>query len=207
MSALKEQFSLLRSFLRSGFRTSILLCAAGFLAAGIAGYFVGTISPETVESVIGYFMETVEQSGVIEEDGTISVFALLANNWSAMLISVVYGLIPFAFLPLSSLLINGFIIGITGAMYQMYDQTLALWLAALLPHGIFELPALVLSIACGVYLCFHVCRFILRHPNRAPMVEVFCNVLRVVLLLVAPLTVAAAFVEAYITPIIMALFI
>ena len=39
------------------------------------------------------------------------------------------------------------------------------------------------------------------------MVEVFCNVLRVVLLLVAPLTVAAAFVEAYITPIIMALFI
>lgn len=207
MSALTEHISLVRSFLRGGFRTSILLCAAGFFAAGIAGYFIGNMSPETVESVIGYFMASVEQSGVIEDDGSISTFALLANNWSAMLISVAYGLIPFAFLPVSSLLINGFILGITGAMYQSYDQTLALWLAALLPHGIFEIPALVLSIGCGVYVCFHMSRLVLRFPNRAPMVEVFCNVLRVMLLLVAPLTVAAAFVEAYITPVIMSFFI
>ena len=206
MIALKEQISLLRNFLRSGFRRSVLLCAAGFLVAGIVGYIIGTNSPETIESVIGYFMAVVEQSGVIEDDGSISVFALLANNWSAMMISALYGLIPFAFLPVSSLLTNGFILGITGAMYQMYDQPLSLWLSALLPHGIFELPALVLSIACGVYLCFHICRLILRYPNRAPMVDVFCNVLRVMLLLVAPLTIAAAFVEAYITPVVMALF-
>ena len=207
MSALKEHFSLLRGFLRSGFRISILLSTAGFFAAGIAGYFIGTNSPETVESVIGYFMATVEQSGVIEDDGSISTFALLANNWSAMLVSVLYGLIPFAFLPVSSLLINGFILGITGAMYQSYGQTLALWLSALLPHGIFEIPALILSIACGVYLCVQISKLILRYPNRAPMLEVFCNVLRVMLLLVAPLTIAAAFVEAYITPVIMSFFI
>ena len=152
-------------------------------------------------------MATVEQSGVIEDDGSISAFALLANNWSAMLISVLYGLIPFAFLPVSSLLANGFILGITGIMYQLYEQTLALWLAALLPHGIFELPALVLSVACGVYLCVQISKLILRYPNRAPMLEVLCNVLRVVLLLVAPLTIAAAFVEAYVTPVIMSFFI
>ena len=207
MSALKENLVLVRRFLRTGFRTSVLLCAAGFLAAGIAGYFIGTLSPETVESVIAFFMETIEQSGVIEDDGTISTFALLANNWSAILISVVYGLLPFVFLPLSSLLTNGFILGISGAMYQLYGQSLSLWLAALIPHGIFELPALVLSVAGGVYLCFHVSRFVLRYPNRAPMPDVFCNVLRVMLLVVAPLTIAAAFVEAYVTPAIMSFFL
>lgn len=207
MSELREQFLLLRDFLRTGFQKVVLLCAAGFLAAGVVGYFIGSVSPETVESVIAYFMEVIEQSGTIEEDGSISAFALLANNWSAMLISVLYGLIPFAFLPVSSLLVNGFILGITGIMYQLYEQTLALWLAALLPHGIFELPALVLSVACGVYLCVHMCRLVLRYPNRAPMVDVFCNVLRVMLLLVAPLTIAAAFVEAYITPVVMSFFL
>ena len=156
MIALKDQISLLRSFLRSGFRKSVLLCAAGFLAAGIAGYIIGTNSPETIESVIGYFMAAVEQSGVIEDDGTISVFALLANNWSAMLISVLYGLIPFAFLPVSSLLMNGFILGITGAMYQMYDQALSLWLSALLPHGIFELRRWCCP-SPAVFTCVSIC--------------------------------------------------
>lgn len=207
MSTLKEHFLLVRNFLRSDFRKCVLICTAGFLVTGVAGYFIGAMSPETIESVIAFFLESAEQSGVFQEDGTLSTFALLANNWTAMLVSVAYGLLPFAFLPLSSLVINGFILGISGAMYQTYQMKLSLWLAGLLPHGIFEIPALVLSIACGVYVCFQMNRFILRHPNRAPMLEVFCDVLRVMLLLVAPLTIAAAFVEAYVTPIIMSFFL
>ncbi len=207
MNILKEQLLLVRSFLRTGFRNCILLCAAGFLAAGAAGYFIGILSPEMVESVVTSFIESAEQSGVIEDNGTISIFALLANNWTAMLISAVCGLFPFVFLPASSLILNGFILGITGALYQLYDQTLALWLAALLPHGIFELPALILSIACGVYVCFHMSRLVIESRNRIPMMEVFCDVLRVMLLLVAPLTIAAAFIEAYVTPVIMSFFL
>lgn len=207
MSILTEHLPLLRSFLRTDFRKCILLCAAGFLAAALAGYFIGVTSPETVESVINLFLETAEQSGVFEDDGTISTFALLSNNWTAMLISVAYGLVPFAFLPVSSLITNGFILGISGAMYRLYEQKLSLWLAALLPHGIFEIPALVLSIACGVYLCVQMSKLVLRHPNRPPMIEVLCNTLRVVLLLIAPLTIAAAFVEAYVTPLIMSFFL
>ena len=207
MNTLKEHLLLTRSFLRTNFRKYILLCAAGFLAAGLAGYFVGIFSPETVESVVALFLETAEQSGVFADDGTISTFALLANNWSAMLISVAYGLIPFTFLPVSSLITNGFILGISGAMYHLYEQRFLLWLVALLPHGIFEIPALVLSIACGVYLCVQMSRLVLRIPDRPPMLETFCNVLRVVLLLIAPLTITAAFVEAYITPVIMSFFL
>lgn len=203
---LKEQFSLLRSFLRTGFQKNAVLCAAGFLAAGIIGYFIGISSPDMVETVIESFLENAENSGVIQEDGTISAFALLANNWTAMLISAAYGFLPFVFLPVTSLAVNGFILGISGAMYQIYGQSAALWLAALLPHGIFELTALVLSIACGIHLCISINRVIIGSRSRTPMVETLCDLLRVMLLLVAPLTIAAAFIEAYVTPVIMALF-
>ena len=39
------------------------------------------------------------------------------------------------------------------------------------------------------------------------MVELLCGLLRVLLLTVMPLTVAAAFIEAYVTPAVMALFL
>ena len=205
--SLTENLLLVRDFLHTDFRKTILLCTVGLLLTGLCGYWVGISSPETVETVINAMMDSIEQSGVIVEEDTISTFSLLAHNWTAMLLDIVYGLLPFVFLPVSSLLVNGFILGITGAMSQLYDQTLSFWLAAILPHGIFELTALVLSVACGIYVCYHVTRRVLAHPNRASMTDVFCDVLRVLLFLIAPLTIAAAFIEAYLTPLIMALFV
>ena len=206
MSMLKEQFTLLRDFLHGSFRKIFLLCAAGFLAAGVVGYVVGIMSPDIVQSVFENFITNAENGGVIRNDGSLSVFALLANNWKVMLISVAYGFLPFIFLPVILIASNGFVVGISGAMYHIYDQSLSLWLAALLPHGIFELTAFVLSVACGVHLCLCICRMIIGSPHRAPMVETLCDLLRILILLVAPLTIAAAFIEVYVTPIIMALF-
>ena len=79
--------------------------------------------------------------------------------------------------------------------------------AGILPHGIFELPALVLSIACGVYLCRNMCRLVTSSPRRVPMVALLGDLLRVLVVLVAPMTVAAAFIECYVTPVIMGLFL
>lgn len=206
MSTIKENLLLVRDFLHTDFRKAVLLCTVGLFLTGLCGYFFGTASPETVETVINAMMDSIEQSGVIVEDDTISTFSLLSHNWTAMLLDIVYGLLPFVFLPVSSLLVNGFILGITGAMSQLYDQTLSFWLAAILPHGIFELTALVLSVACGAYVCYHVTRRVLARPNCASMTAVFCDVLRVLVFLIAPLTIAAAFIEAYLTPWIMTLF-
>lgn len=206
MSMLKEQFSLLRSFLRTGFRKTVLLCAAGFLAAGVAGYFIGIMYPDIVRSVFESFMTNAENAGVIREDGSLSVFALLANNWKVMLISVAYGFLPFIFLPAILIVSNGFVVGISGAMYHIYNQKLTLWLAALLPHGIFELTAFILSTACGIHLCICLCRSIISSPFRTPILITLCDILRVMMLLVAPLTIVAAFIEVYVTPLIMAIF-
>lgn len=206
MSWLKEQAVLLGDFLRGGFRRTVGLCALGMLLAVLLGVGAGLLFPEESAQVINFFMEQVEESGTINEQGEMSVFALLMNNWRAMLVSAAYGFIPFLFLPLLSLLYNGALLGILAVLLQGRGISVPAYLAGILPHGIFELPALVLSVACGVTLCRNMCRMVVSSPDRVPMLELLEELLRVIVLVIAPLTVAAAFVECYVTPVVMGLF-
>ena len=207
MNALKEQLSLLGQFLRTDFRKVFIGCLLAMALAIILGFVVGSLSPETVNTVLEQFMAMVEDAGIMDSDGNISPFGLLTNNWSAMLLAVVYGFVPFLFLPASSIVSNGLLIGLLAAWYHGNGMSMGLYLAGILPHGIFELPALVIAAACGVCLCRNMSRIVTSSPRRVPMVELLSNLLRVLLFLVMPMTVVAAFLEAYVTPIVMALFL
>ena len=207
MSWLQEQIALLGEFFRGGFRRKVVLCALGMLVAVLLGAGVRMLFPEESAQVINAFMEMVEESGAVNEQGEMSVFALLMNNWRAMLVSAAYGFIPFLFLPLLSLLYNGLLLGVLAVLLQSGGVSILAYLMGILPHGIFELPALVLSVACGVALCRNMCRMVVSSPRRVPLLGLLEDLLRVLVLLVAPLTVAAAFVECYITPYVMNLFI
>ncbi len=207
MSYLKEQYGLLKRFLYSGFGRILRWCALAMCAAIALGVVAGLLSPDIIDMVLAAFMEMVEDSGVVDQAGNLSVFALLANNWGAMLLAAAYGFIPFVFLPLVSLISNGFLIGLLLAWYHNNGVSLLLYLAGILPHGIFELPALVLSVACGVSLCINMCRIVTSSPKRLPQISLLSDLLRVIVLLVAPLTVIAAVIECYVTPVIMGLFL
>ncbi|MBD5160520.1 MAG: stage II sporulation protein M [Oscillibacter sp.] len=207
MSWLKEQAVLLKRFLAGAFCRTLSLCALGMLLAVLLGVGTGLLLPEESAQVINFFMEQVEESGAINEQGEMSVFSLLMNNWRAMLVSAVYGLIPFLFLPLLSLLYNGLLLGILAVLLQSRGVSILTYLAGILPHGIFELPALVLSVACGVVLCRNMCRMVTGSPRKVPFMALAEDLLRVLVLVIAPLTVAAAFVECYVTPVVMAFFL
>ena len=207
MSGLMDQISLLRDFLRTDFKKIFLWCVLGMAAAIALGLVVGLLFPDVVETALTSFMEMVENAGVVDAEGNFSVFGLLGNNWRAMLRAAADGFIPFLFLPAFSLLANGFLVGLLAAWYCSNGVSMGLYLAGLLPHGIFELPALILSVACGVYLCRNMCWLVTSSSRRVPLVELLSDLLRVILLLVAPMTVAAAFIEAYVTPLVMGLFL
>ena len=206
MSALSEHVSLMREFLGSGFRRTAAGCAIGLLVSAVLGYFMAKAAPEQVATVLDAFQDMVEQAGVIDPAGNISVFAMLRNNWRAMLVSVVDGFVPFAYLPLFSLFSNGMLLGIMAGYYQTQGMSMALYLAGILPHGMFELTALVLAISCGVSLCRNMCYMILGSHLKRPLVELLSDLLRVLLFLIMPLTVAAALIECYVTPLVMGLF-
>ena len=207
MNWLREQFVLLGKFLRTDFRKTVFGCAAGMILAAVLGFGVAMLLPETAMRMLNNFMEQIAQSGVIDEEGQVSVFALLMNNWRAMLVSALYGLIPFLFLPLVSLLTNGLLVGVLFGIYQANGMSLPALLAGLAPHGIFELPALIFSIACGIRLCRNMCLLVTSSPQKAPFMALAEDLLRVLVLVIAPLTVAAAFVECYVTPVVMGWFL
>lgn len=207
MSWLKEQFALLGDFFRHGFRRTVLWCAAGMIAAAVLGFGIAAVWPDAAWNALDAFAEQVAEAGVIDGAGQMSVYALLMNNWRAMLLSAVYGIIPFIFLPVVSLISNGTLLGIMAGIYQANGMSVAVLVAGVLPHGVFELPALILSIACGVRLCRNMCRLVTGSPKKVSFIVLAEDLLRVLVLVIAPLTVAAAFVECYVTPIVMGWFL
>lgn len=207
MKWLNEQGALLKDFLTGRLRGTLGLCALGMLLTVLLGLGIGLLVPEQAAQTLNSFMEQIEQSGVITDKGELSVFALLMNNWRAMLISAAYGFVPFLFLPAISLVSNGVLLGMLGALFMAQGTSLLVYLAGILPHGIFEIPALVFSIACGVHLCRNMCALVTNRPDRTPLPAVLEDLLRVLVMIVAPLTVAAAFMECYVTPVIMGLFL
>jgi len=201
-----EHVGELKVFLRTKMRLVPWLVTAVFLLSAVGGFALYTAFPEEAGEVIDYFSQVVDDAGVLSEDGTMHLFPLMLNNWRAMVVSILYGLIPFIFLPITAAISNALIVGVLAAHYHYNGASLILFFAGILPHGIFEIPALILSISLGVVLCYYMVLFVCRHKRAVPMLELFSNILRTLLLVIFPLVVLSAVIEAYLTPLVMQLF-
>ena len=103
-----SQFRQLRDFFRSqDFRHSLLITGGAFAALIVLAFAVGLIFPAVPAQVLTLFSQQMADAGVVSESGSISVPALLWNNLRAMVLSVLYGFIPFIYLPALSLGVNG----------------------------------------------------------------------------------------------------
>ena len=193
-------------YLRTDLKKPLLVALICLTVGVIIGAGVGVASPQVVDEAMEAFEAQVREAGVIGKDGSLSMAGLLANNWRAMLIACLCGFVPFLYLPAVSLLTNGVLLGLLGSRFVLEGQGLLYYLAGILPHGIFEISALLVSAACGIALCRYMKRLVTSDPHRPSPSQVFTDVLSVLLLVVAPLTVVAAGVEAYVTPLILQLF-
>ena len=195
---MKKQFRAIVSFWREQYGHYVFITTIAFLAISVMAYIAGRIFPDIPTGIIDWFNESVENSGIVQEDGSFSVLSLLGSNVRAMVLSTLYGFIPFLYLPALSLGLNAAIIGMLAAMMQ---ERWLLFAAGILPHGIFELPAL----AAGLCLCQNINHYI-RKNEKGVMKPLMLNLLRVICLLVLPLLVVAAVMECYVTPQVMQLF-
>jgi stage II sporulation protein M len=66
------------------------------------------------------------------------------------LVTLVFGLLP-GIVPLLSIGLNGFVLGV---VYSQVAEVLGHWKAALkiVPHGVLEIPVLLLAASCGLWL-------------------------------------------------------
>ena len=109
-------------------------------------------------------------------------------------------------MPALSLDRNAGVLGVMAAYYSNEGISLLAFFAGILPHGVFELPALILSLAAGLFLCQSINAYI-RHNEKGVMKPLLLNLLRLVALVVLPLLIVAAVMEAYVTPVVMQLFL
>lgn len=200
---MKKQLRALGDFWREEYGRWVGMTAVAFLVLVVLSYIAGRLFPEIPAAILTYFNEVVADSGIVRDDGSFSALALFGNNLRAMVLSTLYGFIPFLYLPALSMGVNAILLGMVASSVNSQWLLLA---AGILPHGIFELPALCLSLAAGLCLCQNINRYI-RKNEKGIMKPLLLNILRVTGLVVIPLLVVAAIMESYVTPAVMQLFV
>ena len=200
---MKKQLRALGDFWREEYGRWVGMTAIAFLVLVVLSYIAGRLFPEIPAAILTYFSEVVADSGIVRDDGSFSALALFGNNLRAMVLSTLYGFIPFLYLPALSMGVNAILLGMVASSVNGQWLLLA---AGILPHGIFELPALCLSLAAGLCLCQNINRYI-RKNEKGIMKPLLLNILRVTGLVVIPLLVVAAIMESYVTPAVMQLFV
>lgn len=206
MDWVKKQFALLRDFYQREFWSSVRMLALAFAAILVLAFLASLIFKDAAGRIIQVYAAAVSESGLIGEDGSISALAVFGNNVRATLLTVAMGFVPYLYLPALPLGTNAGILGLFGGYYVSSGHTILAYLAGVIPHGIFELPALVLSLTIGITLCRSLVDYMRNNP-KGVMKPLLLNMARVYVLNVVPLLFVASFIEVYITPSVMGLFL
>lgn len=186
-------------------KREFLRTAAAFGVLVLLGFLGALVFPDIAREAFLRFTDQLSELGLTDDVPQNEMMAtLFFNNVTASLLSMLYGLIPF--LPLSALALgtNALLLGVFAAIYQQQGLGLGAYLVGILPHGVFELTALLLSCTMGLLLCRTGSDRIRKRDGAAPFFPRVLDCLRVFLFIAVPLLAAAALVEAYVTPALLA---
>jgi stage II sporulation protein M len=176
------------------FRTAAAVSIAAFLLTAIAGVAIVTASPETGRQLIQVVRDEVLGKVDAHDPPALAVF-IFANNLQACILLFLGG-VTFGLLTLGIIAANGIIIG--GIMEIVRAERGLLFVAAaILPHGIFEIPSFIISASLGFILGAAVLAEWRGAGDSAATARAHA---RTFLLVVVPLVAVAAFIEAFITP-------
>ncbi len=145
----------------------------------------------------------------IEEIGPIRFFSIqgagmiLFHNLRAIALASLMGIFSFGVLGIITLVFPFSIIGyFTGIAGQTGLSPWKFLLGFVVPHGIFEIPAIILAGALIIRLGLILVTPNEEHSIGEAWVRTLADWARIMLLVIFPLLLAAAFIEVYITPLV-----
>ncbi len=145
-------FIILPKMIVTEFKKELNLAIKLFIFGILFGVLLGFVylTPERLANFIeDIFSDITAQIISSNHSFGVTFLALLRRNLTASLMMILLGLIH-RFLPLAIIFFNGGIIGII--IWAMLSFGNILNLVLLIPHGVFELPALFLAAAYGISL-------------------------------------------------------
>ncbi len=202
--------------------------AARALGLGfVAGFLYFALWPAQEKKALALVVQALKDIP-LDASPPVLALTLFYHNARASVVAVAAGAIPFLFLPILDPILNGAVLGllVSIARHQGLDVP-RLVLTQILPHGVFELTAVLYTTSLGLYLSAGmgkraVAAWRARQDRRAGRIAagagpenppqaapepaepghggLLHNVVRSFILVVLPLLLVAAFVEAFITP-------
>ena len=157
-----------------------------FFGFALIGFFVPA-SEEITKIILEFIEKLLEQTKDMSQGELIKF--IFVNNLQSSFFGLIFG-VALGIFPVLAAVANGYVLGFVGAMSAEAEGIFVLW--RILPHGIFELPAIFISLGMGLKLG----SFIFRKEKGKFFRKCFWNSLRVFLFVVVPLLIIAAIIEA-----------
>jgi len=182
--SLRKQYKLSWDYVKES-KKFIFIIVGIFFAFALIGYFVPA-SPEVTETIMKFIKELVEKTEGMSQWELVSF--IFFNNVQSSFFGLVLGF-AFGVFPILAAVANGYLLGFVGAMAAEADGLLSLW--RILPHGIFELPAVFISLGMGMKFG----SFLFQKKKRQAFVYYLVSGARAFLFIVIPLLVVAGIIE------------
>lgn len=182
--SLKEEYKECWNYLKDS-RKFIYAIIWIFLGFVILGFFVP--APTYLTEKIMEFIEDI----LLKTEG-LSTFQMMRfiflNNLQSGFFGMILGVL-FGVFPILAAISNGYILGFVSALSVSNGGVFSLW--RLLPHGIFELPAIFISLGLGLKLG----TFMFKKDKRKFFREVMLKSLKTFLCIILPLLIFAGIIE------------
>ncbi len=170
--------------------TSIILTVI-FLISAYFGYSAAKYD-KSFELILRKFFESFRG---FTDDPLMFMLVIFANNavksLAAMLGGFFFGIFPILFM-----VANGYVLGVVLSLREP-EWGIAGVLMAVLPHGILEIPAVIIACSYGVWLGTKFAAALFKGSEFKPYVV---HALKVYVAIVLPVLLIAAAVEVFITP-------
>ncbi len=181
---LRDEYSKSWDYLKES-KNFIYAIIAIFFIFVLIGFFLPA-SASITEQILKFIQELLEKTENMSQ-GELVKFIFL-NNLQSSFFSMVFGVLLGVF-PMIAAITNGYVLGFVASMSVEFGGGVIL--LRLLPHGIFELPAIFISLGLGLKLGM----FIFQKKKFESLQKYLWNSLRVFFFIVLPLLIIAAIIE------------
>ncbi len=163
---------------------------------------IAKISPEDLGKIENRIRKIPDLANL---RGQISAPFLFLNNARAVIAIFVAGLVSFSVLGVLLYMVN---IGFIGALFAMFvligiDDPTPYFIYGVLPHGVFELPALMIGSAATLYFGVAMVTPQTGKSMGEVVLELLSDWTKIFVGIVLPLLAVAAVIEAYVTPVLL----
>jgi len=168
-----------------------LMCLGIFVVAAYAGYIAAVLLGAGQAE---HYLDVIKNMVVGEKMPENIFLFILARNSVVSLLVLGVGIFSYSIWPILVLIFNGAVSGFFVKLQSLLFNRFSfeIWIFGLLPHGVLELGALFLAAGASFYF---------RRLRKTGHFN-WAGVMRTYLVVVLPLLVVAALIEAFITPIL-----